>query len=52
MTVAAMKQFRGKYSIMTCLAIFFYFPYTILLDLIIVVAVIKYGIQKKRYFIS
>jgi len=52
MSIAALIMFRGKFHIKTLLALFFYFPYTIIQDAIIIAGVIKYSISKKRYFMA
>ena len=46
----AILKFKGKFNIKTLLAIFFYFPYTIILNTIIVVSMFYYGFSKKKYF--
>ena len=47
---AAMIQFKGRISILNLIAVFFYFPYTILLNLILISGVIRYSFSRKRYF--
>lgn len=50
--IGAMKQFRGRVTPATLVAIFFFFPYTIILNMIIISCVVKYSFAKKRYFID
>jgi cellulose synthase/poly-beta-1,6-N-acetylglucosamine synthase-like glycosyltransferase len=52
MSITSMIMFKGKFSIKTFVCFFFYFPYTILQDAIIVTSVFKYITSKKKYFIN
>ncbi|MBN2454663.1 glycosyltransferase [Candidatus Woesearchaeota archaeon] len=51
-SIAALIMFKGRFNIKTVICLFFYFPYTIVQDAIIVTGVVKYMFSKKRYFIS
>jgi peptidoglycan-N-acetylglucosamine deacetylase len=50
--ITAMIIFKARIYIKTLIALFFYFPYTILLNLIIIIGVIKYSFSKKKYFVK
>jgi len=50
--ISAIKISRGKVTVPTLIAIFFYFPYTILLNAVVIVGVLKYSFSRKRYFIN
>jgi len=50
--VAAINMFKGKFTLPTFIAIFFFFPYTIILNAIVIAGVIKYTLSKKKYFID
>lgn len=50
MSIGALRAFFGRFNILTAAALFFYFPYTIIQDAIIVSGVIKYAFSKKRFF--
>ncbi len=52
MSISAIKRFRGQITLGTIIALFFYFPYTILLNLIVISGVIKYSLTSKKYFIA
>jgi cellulose synthase/poly-beta-1,6-N-acetylglucosamine synthase-like glycosyltransferase len=52
MIVMAMQIFKAKYAWRTLLAIFFYFPYTILLNTLIALSIIRHILKKERFFIS
>ncbi len=52
MTFLAIKRFRGKVGIKTLIGVFFYFPYTILLNIIMISGIIKYIWKKDSFFIS
>ena len=52
MSIAALKMFRGRVHWKTLVGLFFYFPYTIIQDAIIVSGVFKYAFVKRRYFIA
>ncbi|MCP3684164.1 MAG: glycosyltransferase family 2 protein [bacterium] len=51
MTSVAIVKFNGKVHLKTAFVLFFYFPYTIILDIAIVAGVIKNLFSKKKYFI-
>lgn len=52
MSVAAIRMFGARIDFKTIICIFFYFPYTIIQDAIIVSGVVKYLFAKKKYFIG
>lgn len=49
--IASIKMFKDKLNLKNIFAMFFYFPYTIVLNMIISLSLITYGFSKKRYFI-
>jgi cellulose synthase/poly-beta-1,6-N-acetylglucosamine synthase-like glycosyltransferase len=49
--ISAIKMFKDKINLKNVAALFFYFPYTIVLNMIITVSLITFGFSKKRYFI-
>lgn len=49
--LASIKQFQDSYSPKNMAALFFYFPYTIVLNIIILLSLLSYSFTKKRYFI-
>ncbi len=49
--VASIKMFKDKLNMKNIFALFFYFPYTIVLNMIISLSLISYSISKKRFFI-
>jgi peptidoglycan-N-acetylglucosamine deacetylase len=49
--VSAIKIFKDKINFKNVFALFFYFPYTIILNMIVSVSLITYGFSKKRFFI-
>jgi hypothetical protein len=51
--IIALIKYKGEKHIYTFIALFFYFPYTILLNLILISGIIKYSFfTKKRFFIN
>lgn len=50
--IKAVYMFKDKLYLKNILGIFFYFPYTIILNSIILISLIKIIFLKKRYFIS
>ena len=52
MSFYAIKKFKSWVNIKTLIALFFYFPYTILINLILISGIVKYTFSKKRYFIN
>lgn len=52
LSVFALRIFQGTPHPKTLISLFFYFPYTIIQDAIIVAGVIKYSFSKKKYFIN
>ena len=50
MTIGALMRFRVPIRPWTLIAIMFYFPYTILMNVSIIVGVIYYRITKERFF--
>lgn len=49
--VASIKTFKDRINLRNTFAIFFYFPYTIVLNMIISLSLITHIFSKKRYFI-
>ena len=49
--IAAIKMFNDRLNLKNFLALFFYFPYTIILNIMISFSLISFGFTKKRYFI-
>ncbi len=52
MIVSAIKIFKDKLTIKNMLAIFFYFPYTIILNTFIIISVLSFRFRKNLHFIS
>ena len=50
--ISAVLIFKGKLSLKNIFAIFFYFPYTIVLNTFIILSIITSFFSKKRYFID
>jgi membrane protein YdbS with pleckstrin-like domain len=48
--LVSLKIFRKSLSIWDAVAIFFYFPYTIVLNLIIIFSVVRYATNRKKVF--
>lgn len=51
-SVPALKKFKGQFSFKTFVALFFYYPYTLILNAIIITGVIKYKLSRVKYFID
>ncbi len=51
MIVASIKLFKDRLNARNVIAVFFYFPYTILLNILIALSIIRYHLAPKRYFI-
>ena len=51
-SLVALKSFKDKISIKNMLAIFFYFPYTILLNIIILLSILKHRFWEKGSYIK
>ena len=51
-SIWAIKSFKDKVNIRSLLAIFFYFPYTIVLNIIILVSLLKNRFWSKSYYIK
>ena len=52
LAILAVNMFKDKVKFKNAFAIFFYFPYTIVLNIIITISLLKYSFLKKRYFIG
>ncbi|MBI2657114.1 glycosyltransferase family 2 protein [Candidatus Woesearchaeota archaeon] len=52
LSVAALKMFRDSINLRNMLAIFFYFPYTIVLNIIILVSLLKHRFWARSYYIK
>ncbi len=48
--LSSIIKFKGKITFSKVLIAFFYFPYTLILNTILVTAVFKHGFSKKKYF--
>lgn len=51
MIISAIRLFKDRFSLKNILAIFFYFPYTILLNTLIVFSVLRTAVFRDRYFL-
>lgn len=51
MIISAIKIFKDKLSFRNIIAIFFYFPYTIILNLFVIISVLRFKTWKNFYFI-
>lgn len=51
MIISAMAIFREKPALWHIVALFFFFPYTILLNILIALSIIRYTYRKQRFFI-
>lgn len=51
MIISSIKIFKDKLSLRNLFAIFFFFPYTILLNLFIIISVLRFKTWKSFYFI-
>jgi hypothetical protein len=49
--VKSVYMFKDRLTIKNILGIFFYFPYTIILNMVIIISLIKITFLNKRYFI-
>jgi len=49
--IAAIKMFKDKFNLKNMFAVFFYFPYTIVLNIIILVSLLRYRFWKDKFFI-
>jgi len=52
MILSAMKIFKDKLTLKNMVAIFFYFPYTIILNTFIIISVLTFKFRKDLHFIS
>ncbi|NOZ80866.1 MAG: glycosyltransferase family 2 protein [DPANN group archaeon] len=52
MSLAALRTFRVSFNWKTAVCLFFYFPYTIVQDTIIIASIFWYAFSKKRQFID
>jgi len=51
MIIAAIRMFKDKINLKNIFAVFFFFPYTIVLNIIISFSLVTHPFSKKRYFI-
>jgi len=49
--LVSIKTFKDQLSLKNIFALFFYFPYTIVLNMMISLSLISYSFSKKRFFI-
>src|SRR3989344_3699237 len=52
LSIAALKMFNDRVSLKNVLAIFFYFPYTIVLNIIILVSLLRNRFWEESYYIK
>lgn len=52
MIISAIKIFKDKLTFKNMLAIFFYFPYTIILNIFIIVSMLSFKFRKSLHFVS
>jgi len=52
MIIFALRIFRDKNTFKNIFVVFFYFPYTIVLNTIILVSLLKHSVRKKDFFIK
>ncbi|MBI2107704.1 glycosyltransferase family 2 protein [Candidatus Woesearchaeota archaeon] len=52
MIIAAIRAFNDRIDIRNIFAIFFYFPYTIILNMIVLISLLRFNFWKNRHFIS
>ena len=52
LSISALKIFRDKIDLKNAFVIFFYFPYTIVLNIIILVSLLRYRFWKSSYYIK
>ncbi len=52
LSVSALRMFRDRFGLKNILAIFFYFPYTIVLNIIILVSLLRHRFWEKSYYIK
>jgi len=50
--IFSITRFKGRINLQKLLVAFFYFPYTLILNLILTSAIVKYTISKKKHFIK
>jgi peptidoglycan-N-acetylglucosamine deacetylase len=52
LSISAIKMFKDKISLKNLFAIFFYFPYTIVLNIIILVSLTRHKVWSKSFYIK
>lgn len=52
LSIAALRMFKDKISLKNVFAIFFYFPYTIILNIIILVSLLRHRFWVKSFYIK
>ena len=52
LSIAALRQFKDSVSLKNMLAVFFYFPYTIVLNMIILISLLKHRFWEKSFYIK
>ena len=52
LSISALKMFKDKINFKNVFAIFFYFPYTIVLNMIILVSLLRHRFWKKSFYIK
>ncbi len=50
--IFSITKFKGRINLQKLLVAFFYFPYTLILNLILTSAIVKYTFSKKKHFIK
>ena len=52
LTFAGLRMFKDKITLKNILAIFFYFPYTIILNIIIIISLLRHRFWEKSFYIK
>jgi len=51
-SIAALKMFKDRLHLKNLFAIFFYFPYTIVLNIIILVSLLRHRFWRRSFYIK
>ena len=52
LSIAALRMFKDKISLKNIMAIFFYFPYTIVLNIIILISLLRHRFWEKSFYLK
>lgn len=52
LSISALKMFKDRLSVKNLFVIFFYFPYTIVLNMIILVSLLRYRFWQKSFYVK